>query len=466
MLTKESIQELKITNPDFLGEMLSQTEDSKNLVFILENLGQIPDNFNQNILMNLAQHSQEQIRFLAIKNLAKLADINLLNFFFELAVNDPESLVRREAVSAIGRLRNGETIPFLLQFLTDKDPKIILQAIRGLLVFKNNDIVKQSLIKLADHPNEIIQSVIRKAFTNKKSSPDQLPHPLSPEFMKNVVVNSDVREVFPYIPDQSIHLTFTSPPYYNARDYSIYTSYQAYLDFLCQVFQETHRITKEGRFLVVNTSPIIIPRTSRAHASKRYPISFDLHYYLVNHGWEFIDDIIWLKPESSVKNRNGGFLQHRKPLAYKPNAVTEYLMVYRKETDKLLDWNMKQYDQDIIEESKVCGDYESSNVWRIDPTFDKIHTAVFPIELCNRVIKFYSYKGDLVFDPFGGSGTVGRAARNLGRYFFLTEQESTYVDRMKIDLGQPMLFEPKLTKFLSLAEFLQLSQEQEDDNNH
>lgn len=60
MLTQESIQELKTTNPDFLGEILSQTEDSKNLVFILENLGQIPDNFNQNILINLAQHSQEQ----------------------------------------------------------------------------------------------------------------------------------------------------------------------------------------------------------------------------------------------------------------------------------------------------------------------------------------------------------------------------------------------------------------------
>ena len=75
-----------------------------------------------------------------------------------------------EAVSAIARLRNGETIPFLFQFLTDKDPKIILQAIRGLLVFKNNDIVKKSLIKLADHPNGIIQLVIRKAFINKKMS--------------------------------------------------------------------------------------------------------------------------------------------------------------------------------------------------------------------------------------------------------------------------------------------------------
>ena len=47
-------------------------------------------------------------------------------------------------------------------------------------------------------------------------------------------------------------------------------------------------------------------------------------------GWEYIDDIIWLKPEASVKNRVGGFQQHRKPLGYKPNTVTEMIMVYRK----------------------------------------------------------------------------------------------------------------------------------------
>ena len=59
-------------------------------------------------------------------------------------------------------------------------------------------------------------------------------------------------------------------------------SYQEYLNFLQKVFEETHRITKEGRFLVVNTSPVIVPRISRSHSSKRYPIPFDLHTILVN----------------------------------------------------------------------------------------------------------------------------------------------------------------------------------------
>jgi DNA modification methylase len=132
-------------------------------------------------------------------------------------------------------------------------------------------------------------------------------------------------------------------------------------------------------------------------------------------------------------------------------------MVYRKKTDKLLDWNMRAYDWKIVEQSRVKGDYETSNVWRIDPTFDRVHSAVFPIELCNRVIKFYSFKHDLVFDPFGGSGTLGRAAQNLERYFFLAEQEERYVARMKEDMGRGPLFGEQQVRFLTLAQFQELT---------
>ena len=170
-------------------------------------------------------------------------------------------------------------------------------------------------------------------------------------------------------------------------------------------------------------------------------------------GWEFIDDIIWLKPESSVKNRNAGFLQHRKPLGYKPNPVTEYLMVYRKKTEKLLDWNIRQYDWNIVKESKVLDKYETSNVWKIDPTFNKVHSAVFPVELCNRVINFYSFKGDLVFDPFGGSGTLGKAAKNLDRCFFLTEKNEKYFQEIRKNLDGKTLFANSEPHFLTLEQF-------------
>ena len=67
---------------------------------------------------------------------------------------------------------------------------------------------------------------------------------------------------------------------------------------------------------------------------------------------------------------------------------------------------------------------ETTNVWHIDPKYDKGHSAVFPLDLCRRVIKYYSFVDDLVFDPFAGSGTLGRAAISLNRYFFLIEKES------------------------------------------
>ena len=93
-------------------------------------------------------------------------------------------------------------------------------------------------------------------------------------------------------------------------------------------------------------------------------------------------------------------------------------MVYRKKTDKLIDWNIRQYDDETIDASKVMGDYEKTNLWHINPATDKVHPAVFPPELAARIVRFYSFKGDLVFDPFGGSGTVGYVALTHERYFF------------------------------------------------
>jgi len=460
MITKDRVEELKNKKLPELYRLMCSLTDSREILTILANLGYLPENFDGKYLVPYLNHSNAQIRFWAVKNLGKVANPGFMAPLLESAMKDSDSMVRREAASSIGRMRAPEAIPALVKLTYDRDPKVVLQALRGLLVFRDEEQVRQEMSRLASHPNEMIQGVVRREFApNGNGQKPALPHPVSPEFMRNVVVHGDVCETLKYVPDESIHLTFTSPPYYNARDYSIYESYKAYLDFLSDVFQEVHRITKEGRFLIVNTSPVIVPRVSRSHASKRYPIPFDLHARLVSQGWEFIDDIIWLKPESSVKNRNAGFLQHRKPLAYKPNPITEYLMVYRKETTRLLDWNMNQYDWDTINNSRIEGNYETSNVWKIDPVVDRVHSAVFPMELCNRVIRFYSYEGDLVFDPFGGSGTLGRAAQNLERYFFLTEQEEKYIDRMRQSMDRPDLFTQSKTRFVSPEQFCKMSKE-------
>lgn len=423
------IDDLKSNTQDLSSFLQNQNDGT--IVYVLEKMGRLENGYSKKPLLDLLNSKNENIRSLALKNLAKIGDISLLSVFVKHANLDQSTDVRRESVSAIGRLRNKRAIPTLIKLLEDKDPKVVMQAIRGLLIFSQRDEIKKELKKLADHPNELIKEIIGKEMNGPQYKSISLQkHDESYDFLKNAVVHGDVQEILRYVPDESMHLTFTSPPYYNARDYSIYQSYDEYLKFLEGVFKEVHRVTKEGRFFVLNTSPIIIPRISRAHSSKRYPIPYDVHPLLVKMGWEFIDDIVWVKPEASVKNRNAGFLQHRKPLAYKPNAVTEMIMVYRKKTDKLIDWNIWQYDWDKVKKSKVTEKYETTNVWRIDPTFDKIHSAVFPLELCNRVIKLYSFVGDLVFDPFAGSGTLGRAAINLNRNFFLAEKESKYINRI------------------------------------
>lgn len=455
MLNKEYIRNLKLNNAQYFPFLVEENQNNVgNLVFILENLGQLPKHFPTDWVIDLLQNENEQVRFWAIKTLGKAQNEQLLPVLNQTAVHDTSTMVKREAVSSIGRMRSPKAQTALMDRLSDYDPKIVCQAIRGLLPFKGRPEIDSTLKELVNHENEMVRTIVYKEyFAQNQSQKSVLPHAETFPFLKNVVVHGDVRDVLQYVPDDSIHLTFTSPPYYNARDYSIYPSYEAYLDFLQHVFEETHRITKEGRFLIVNTSPVIVPRISRAHSSKRYPIPFDLHNRLTQIGWEFIDDIVWVKPEYSVKNRIGGFQQHRKPLAYKPNTVTEYLMVYRKQTDRLIDWNIRQYDVQTVEESKVADGFESTNVWQIHPKSDKVHSAIFPADLCKRVVEYYSFKGDLVFDPFGGSGTLGRMAKKLGRQFFLTEKDDKYFEYMQTFQKKDSLFPENDTKFLTLDEF-------------
>lgn len=454
MITKSQIDtEKSRVNAPFFARALATNNTEQTLLFILENLGRLPKGFDGQVFLPLLAHPNPKIRCLAVKNVGKLKNGAFLEAVSAFARDEKNTLARREAVSAIGRLKTEPAIPVLTQFLTDTDPKIILQAVRGLLCFKEHPEVRRCLTPLCEHPNELLREHVTQALTSENAAHDsqKLPHPLSPDFLKNVVVCADVGEVLKTIPAESVHLTFTSPPYYNARDYTIFESYEAYLEFLITVFTETHRITKEGRFFVLNTSPVIVPRMSRAHASKRYAIPYDIHPRLTDIGWEFIDDITWVKPDYAGKNRNEGFSRNRSPLTYKTNPVTEVIMVYRKKTNRLIDWNLRQYSEKTIAASKVLGEYEKTNVWQINPESDKVHPAVFPVELAARVIRLYSYKGDLVFDPFAGSGTVGSAALYLERHFLLCEKEEPYVECAKERLA-PNLFTLLNPRYFSLAE--------------
>ena len=102
-------------------------------------------------------------------------------------------------------------------------------------------------------------------------------------------------------------------------------------------------------------------------------------------------------------------------------------MVYRKKTNRLIDWNLRQHpNQEALQESLILGDYARTNVWDITPSYTKNHPAIFPDELVNRVLRYYSFMGDVVLDPFAGSGTVGRVAEQMGRRFVIIEKKANY----------------------------------------
>ena len=256
----------------------------------------------------------------------------------------------------------------------------------------------------------------------------------------NKVVLGDCRAVLPEFPPGSVQLVFTSPPYFNAKpECAEYVDYSSYLDFLEQAFAACHNVLAEGRFLVVNVSPVLVRRTSRSTASKRLPIPFDLHPILDRIGFEFIDDIIWRKPEGAGWHLGRGrrFAADRQPLQYKPVTVTEYLLVYRKKTDRLIDWNLRNHpDRTALERSLIRGEYDKTNVWDLTPASHAGHPAVFPEELVSRVIRYYSIEGDSVLDPFAGVGTAGRVAASMGRRFVLVEKRWDYFEVMQRELGK------------------------------
>lgn len=217
----------------------------------------------------------------------------------------------------------------------------------------------------------------------------------------------------------------TSPPYFNAREYSQWETYDDYLDFLKEVFSEVQRVLKEGRICVVNLSPILVPRAKRNAESTRYPIPFDFSSIMTRElGFKFLEDIIWAKPEYTVKNRIGNFMKHRKPIAYKPNLVHEYVLVYQKPCDFLIDKILRANPERVSE--SLIDTYERTSIWNILPKKDKEHPAVFPNELVNNIITYYSLKGDLVLDIFMGSGTTALECLKLDRHYLGFEKETEY----------------------------------------
>ncbi|EGQ2960257.1 site-specific DNA-methyltransferase, partial [Staphylococcus pseudintermedius] len=143
--------------------------------------------------------------------------------------------------------------------------------------------------------------------------------------LMNTVIEGDSRNALRSLSEQSVDLVFTSPPYYNARpEYSEYPNYEDYLNLIRKVIQEAKRVLVDGRYFVINVSPVLIPRKSRSESSRRIAVPFDIHQLFIEEDFEFVDDIIWEKPEGAgwASGRGRRFSADRNALQYKPVPVT------------------------------------------------------------------------------------------------------------------------------------------------
>jgi len=248
------------------------------------------------------------------------------------------------------------------------------------------------------------------------------------------------------IPDGSIHLMVTSPPYYNAPfDYpDLFESYDDYLDLIRSVARELKRVLAPGRVACFVTQDVRIE-------GKLYPICSDIIKIMIEEGFKYRDKIIWRKPEGYIRisRRSGVIIQHPYPMYYHPDNIYEEIIIFQKG-----DFNysyLKSLDGKILEASKV--DIETFNrekwyltVWDITnvlPLKGRLEEgiAAFPEEIPRRLIKLFTFKGETVLDPFLGSGTTTKVAKELGRnsYGYEIDLELKDVILEKVGYGQATL---------------------------
>jgi len=318
-------------------------------------------------------------------------------------------------------------VPLLSQHTDIKVGEIVIDAKTSLIL--EGKTTRPDVIESRVLGRDYAQRAVRKRKSRES-------YPLST--LRNTIIHGDSESMLLELPAGSVDLVFTSPPYYNARpEYTDYITYEEYLLKLKKIIQNCHHVLAEGRFFVINISPVLLRRTNRNEASKRIAVPFDVHQLFISEGFDFIDDIIWVKPEGAgwATGRGRRFAADRNPLQYKAVPVSEYVLVYRKHTEKLIDWNIKAHPkQELVKESRIPTDYERTNIWKIKPAHDKRHPAVFPLELAQKVITYYSFKNDVVLDPFAGIGTTGIAAIKLKRRFVMIEENPQYVKYMKQDI--------------------------------
>lgn len=246
------------------------------------------------------------------------------------------------------------------------------------------------------------------------------------EHLVNRIVYGDALKVLKKIPPNTIHMAITSPPYNLGVNYDTYSDnleYGQYLKWLKNIWVETKRVLVDGGRLAVNIAPTGIKNFR--------PVHHDISKTLRDIGMIFRTEIIWYKQSMTARRTAWG--SWKSPS--NPHIIPswEYVMVFSKKKWRL---EGKRENADIRPE-----EFEkySDGFWQIQPDNDGFwhipperkrngHPAPFPEELIKRLVKFYTYKEDILLDMFGGTGTVAYVAMKHGRKFVHIDISKEYCE--------------------------------------
>ena len=243
-----------------------------------------------------------------------------------------------------------------------------------------------------------------------------------PEEFLDKIVLGDAREVLKRIPERSVHLMVTSPPYNVGKEYDKDMTLEQYLDFMEEVLREVYRVLVHGGRICLNVADL---------GKKPF---LPIHAYMVglleDIGYILRGIVIWYKGKGVAGSSTawGSFKSASNPVL---RDVHEYIIVASKGALKR---NPKGKESTITGEEYA---EFTKSVWEIRPESAKRvgHPAPYPVEIPYRCIQLYTFKGDVVLDPFIGSGTTAVAAVRTGRHYVGIDINEEYVKMARRRVG-------------------------------
>jgi len=254
---------------------------------------------------------------------------------------------------------------------------------------------------------------------------------------EHIIINGDSRNM-DELTDNSVDLAITSPPYWQLKDYGTENqigyneSYEEYINHLNIVWKECYRILDNGSRLCIN----IGDQFARAVYYGRYkviPIRTEIIKFCEAIGFDYMGAIMWQKKTTS-NTTGGASLMGSYP--YPKNGIIsidyEFILIFKKlGVPKKPSKEIKEMSKMTKEEWKTYFDGH----WYFGGAKQDGHIAMFPEELPRRLIKMFSFVGDIVIDPFLGSGTTSLAAKNLNRNSVGYEMNPEFIPFIKRKLG-------------------------------